>query len=336
MGWGVKAGTDERLTINVTDKTTGEVTQTELSLDTTQAANSFLTDLRDSLNANVAHVSASISGGRIRLQADAGYTFDFATPYDPNPANPGDITAADPASPRIMDAYTGDTDLTYRVSFLNGGQVGTDAVGVSIDVCRSDGTVLRTITRQLDADYKPGEAVALENGLKFSLGDGAVASGDGFAFTARASMDTAGVLDALGLNTFMNGQGAGALTVVDRISDDNANLAAAISPMAGDNHKLLELARVGSETVAASGTMTLNAYYRELVGDVATTLNTKSVQNSNEEQLVKDLQNKRDSVSGVSMDEEMVGLVSARTLYQGAAKYIAALQQMFSDLAQMV
>ena len=52
--------------------------------------------------------------------------------------------------------------------------------------------------------------------------------------------------------------------------------------------------------------------------------------------MVKDLQNKRDSVSGVSMDEEMVGLVSARSLYQGAAKYIATLQQMFSDLAQMV
>ena len=335
-GWGVTAGTDERLVINVTDKATGEVTQTELSLDTTQASGTFLTSLQDSINTNVDHVTASVSGGCVSLQADDGYTFDFATPYDPNPANPGDITAASPTSPTIMDAYTGDTDLTYKFHFLNDGTVGTDALNVSIDVCQADGTVLRTLTQQIDAGYTPGTALTLENGLKYSLGQGAVAAGDGFSFTAHASMDTAGVLDALGLNTFLNGQGAGALTVTDRISSDNSNLSAAISPLAGDNHKLLELAQVGSQNVAASGTMTLNEYYRELIGDLATTLNTKTSQSDNEQQLVTDLQNKRDSVSGVSVDDEMVNLVSARTLYQGAAKYISTLQQMFTDLAAMV
>ncbi len=335
-GWGVPAGTDERLVINVADSATGDVRQYELTLDTTQTAADFLTGLRDAINSDVDHVTASADGGRISLRADDGYSFDFATPYDPNPAEPGDITAAGPASPAILDDYTGDSDLTYTFTFAGDGTVGADPLDVQIEVSDSSGTVLRTLTRQVDANYLPGGAIALENGLKFSLSAGSVAAGDSFSFTAHASMDTAGVLDALGLNCFLTGQGAGAIQVADRILQDNANLAGSLRPMAGDNHNLLALAGVRDGNVAASGTATLNGSYRDLVTELATTRNTKSAQYDNEELLVKDLQNRRDAVSGVSLDEEMVGLVSARTLYQGALKYISAVSGMMQDLVDMI
>ncbi len=336
IGWGVPAGTDEKLVVNVADSATGDVNQYELTLDTTQTANDFLTALRDAINSDVDHVTASISGGRISLQAEDGYSFDFATPYDPNPAEPGDITTADPTSPAILDGYTGDSDLTYTLTFESDGTVGTDPLDVQIEVSDADGSVLRTLTRQIDADYSPGSAVTLENGLKFLLSAGSVAAGDSFSFTAHASMDTAGVLDALGLNCFLGGQGAGAIQVADSILEDNGNLAGAMRPMAGDNHNLLALAGVRDANVAASGTATLNGSYRDLVSELATTRNTKSAQSDNEKLLIKDLQNRRDAVSGVSLDEEMVGLVSARTLYQGALKYISAVSGMMQDLVDMI
>jgi flagellar hook-associated protein 1 FlgK len=336
LGYGVPAGTDERLVINVADDATGEVTQYELSLDTTLSADAFLISLRDSINANVNHVTASIDEGKLRLQADSGYAFDFALPYDPNPARPGDITAANPTSPSILDAYSGDRNLEYDVTFLNAGQIGTDPITIQIQAREPGGPVLRTLTRQIDATYAPGGAIELENGLKLTLTAGNVAAGDSFSFVAHASMDTAGVLDALGLNTLFNGLGAGLIEVADRVYQDPANLAGALRPVPGDNHRLLDMSALRSAKSVASGSATLHEYYRSMVSDVATTRSTRTVAQQNEDQLVKDLQNRRDSVSGVSVDEEMTRIMQSRTLYQGALKYISTINQLMNDLFDLV
>ncbi|MHC4479897.1 MAG: flagellar hook-associated protein FlgK [Planctomycetota bacterium] len=336
LGYGVSAGTSERLVFNVEDESTGEVTQFELVLDTTQAADAFLTGLRDDINAGVDHVTATISEGRLQLAAEDGYAFGFATPYDPNPAAPGDITAVDPTSPTILDAYSGQEDLLYEFSFLDGGEIGTDPITIQIQVRQPAGPVLRTITRQIDDTYDAGSAITLENGLSFTLSAGNVAAGDGFSFTARASMDTAGVLDALGLNVLFEGLGAGLIQVADRVYNDPAQLAGALREVPGDNHRLLDMAQIASETLAGSGTTTLNEEYRALVGGIATARNAKRVAHANQQELVKELENRRDSISGVSVDEEMIHIIESRTIYQGALKYIQTIDGLLEDLISIL
>jgi flagellar hook-associated protein 1 FlgK len=336
LGYGVPAGTSELLIINVEDESTGEVTQYELTIDTTQAANVFLTTLRNDINATVTNVTASISEGRLILQAADGYAFGFATPYDPNPAEPGDITALDPTSPGVLDAYTGETDLVCDFTFLDGGEIGTDTITIQIDVSEPAGPVLRTFTRQIDADYGPDEAIELENGLKLTLSAGNVTAGDSFSFTARASMDTAGILDALGLNTFFTGLGAANIQVAERVYNDPSNMAGALRHMPGDNHGFLDMAALSSELLVSSGTATLSEHYRLLLSEIATARNTTAAGYQNQQQLVRDLENRRDSVSGVSVDEEMIHIIESRTLYQGALKYIQTIDSLLADLISMV
>ena len=48
------------------------------------------------------------------------------------------------------------------------------------------------------------------------------------------------------------------------------------------------------------------------------------------------MENRRDSVSGVSVDEEMISMVQGRTIYQGALKYIQAVSRMLDDLAGLL
>jgi flagellar hook-associated protein 1 FlgK len=105
--------------------------------------------------------------------------------------------------------------------------------------------------------------------------------------------------------------------------------------MEGDNHRLLELSQIRSENVAAGGTTTLQGSYHALLGELSTTKTTRGVQLQNQEDLVKDLQNRRDSVSGVSIDEEMIHIMEARTIYQGALKYITMLDEMLADLSAL-
>jgi flagellar hook-associated protein 1 FlgK len=194
------------------------------------------------------------------------------------------------------------------------------------------GAAVRTLSLRVDDDYAAGDTIALENGLRFSLSAGNVNTGDGFSFTAYASMDSAGILDALGINTFLNGQSAGDLHVVERVLRDNSTLAGALTPNPGDNHGFLQLAEVREAEVAGSGSTTLNDAYREMISEIATTRNTKTSECDSQELLIKDLQNRRDSVSGVDMDEEMVQLIEAQTLYQGALKYIQAVDEMMSAM----
>jgi len=336
LGYGVPAGTNEKLHINIEDEATGDVTLYEVTLDTTQAANAFILNLRDAINAAVPHLTAEVSQGRLLLTAEDGYAFGFATPYDPNPAGPGDITAADPTAPAIVGSYSGDADLVYEVSFLDDGEVGSDTISLQVQVREPAGPVLRTLTLQLDASYVPGTAIALDSGLSLTLSAGNVAAGDGFSFVARASMDTAGILDALGLNTLFDGLGAGSIRVSLRVAQDPANLAGSLTGAAGDNRSLLEMAALATARVSASGTVTMNEFYRALVGQLATAHNTRVVAYNNQAQLVKNLENRRDSASGVSVDEEMIKIIQSRTIYQGALKFISVWDELMGGLMDLL
>ncbi len=336
QGYGVPAGASEKLVINVEDESTGEVTQYELALDTTQAGDAFLVNLRNAINATVVHVNATVVGDKLNLQADDGYAFGFATPYDPDPAEPGDITAVNPTSPVVLGDYGGEDDLVYEVTFLDGGAIGTDTIDIRIDVRQPSGPILRTLNRRIDADYDPRDLIEVENGLKLSLGAGNVAAADGFSFTAYVEMDTAGVLDALGLNVLFNGLGARGISVAQRVADEPSCLAGAMRPMLGDNQRFLDVADLQSENLMSAGTATLAGFYDTLVGHVGTSKNTRSVQFQNQEQLVKNLTNRRDSFSGVSIDEEMIRMIEARTLYQGALRYISIVDDMLSELVSLM
>jgi flagellar hook-associated protein 1 FlgK len=52
--------------------------------------------------------------------------------------------------------------------------------------------------------------------------------------------------------------------------------------------------------------------------------------------MLKSLQDTRNSVSGVSLDDEMVGLMQAQHAYQALAKVIATTQTLLDTLMQMV
>jgi len=309
------------------------VTQHTLTLDTTLGAADFVAALRDAINAGVPGLAASVDAGRLNLAADAGYAFGFATPYDPNPAQPGDITAVPPAAPGILDAFAGEEDLTYEFEFLSGGEVGTDEIDIAVTVKDAAGTTLRTLSRTVGADYLAGGAIDLDNGVKFALGEGSVNAGDSFSVTCHSQMDSAGVLDALGLNALLGGQGAVGIDVVDRISRDASNLAIAISAARGDNHRALDLMALEHTTVIDGG-MTLHDAYRAMITDVANTRNARSVQHDGQVQLAASLENRRDSVSGVDTDEQAITMMESQRLYQAAARYIQTVDTMLEYLFQ--
>ncbi len=52
--------------------------------------------------------------------------------------------------------------------------------------------------------------------------------------------------------------------------------------------------------------------------------------------IVNQLKNQRDSVTGVSMDEEMTRMVQYQQAYEAAAKVITTVDEMMATVIQMV
>ncbi len=74
------------LYVSITDKSTGELTKSKISISKTHTT---VGDFLDSLS-SIPNLSADIDGlGRIQIVADAGFGFDFGRRLDPNPDNIG-------------------------------------------------------------------------------------------------------------------------------------------------------------------------------------------------------------------------------------------------------
>ncbi|MFC1591862.1 flagellar hook-associated protein FlgK [Thermodesulfobacteriota bacterium] len=100
----------------------------------------------------------------------------------------------------------------------------------------------------------------------------------------------------------------------------------------GDNRNALDLANLKNITVLEDKTQTIDSFYSIMVGSIGTdveqTNNTVESQGFVIEQFVQ----RRESIAGVSLDEEMVNLIKFQQAYIANTKMIATLDNMLSEI----
>lgn len=117
-------------------------------------------------------------------------------------------------------------------------------------------------------------------------------------------------------------------TIALNISSVNDVAAADADPASlaggtGNNINAQNIADIYNKPVAmSSGTMTLESFYNGLVGKVGVDVQNAEQTETQSSGLLKQLDNLRESNSGVSLDEELSNLVKYQKAYEGAAKLI--------------
>lgn len=168
------------------------------------------------------------------------------------------------------------------------------------------------------------------------------ATGTSFAFGS----DSTGLVAALGINSFFEGEDARSFTInqqvfnnLDFINAGHVNGAGEIN--VGDNAVAKELAALQYTKVdfytphEGATSQTISDYYNSLVGNVgADTANSKFTFNYFKS-LATDLNNRQEEVSGVNLDEEMGSLIKFQHSYSAAAKLISTADQMFQTILSM-
>lgn len=120
--------------------------------------------------------------------------------------------------------------------------------------------------------------------------------------------------------------------------DDVNNIAAAgsLDGLPGGNSNAIEIANLQNALKMNSDTATFDDYYNSLVSDVGSGVQKATVNFDHQSSMVTHLDNYRESVSGVSLDEEMVNLIKFQHGYNAAARLISVADELLDRVISMV
>lgn len=157
-----------------------------------------------------------------------------------------------------------------------------------------------------------------ENGARFSF-----------------SEDSSGLLGAIGMNAFFEGTAADNIAVRADIADDPSRLQVGRIGSDGEfreNAAALDMAQLQDRGFDALGGQGLNGFWSTVAGDVGAQVDAARTNAEAAAVVRESIEAQRAAVSGVSLDEEAINLVTHQQAYQGAARFISVVDQLQQEL----
>ncbi|WP_300456297.1 flagellar hook-associated protein FlgK [Desulfobacula sp.] len=175
----------------------------------------------------------------------------------------------------------------------------------------------------------------------------------GFAFSDDAAASS-GLVAAAGVNTFFKGVDAQTMAVSEDLHNTNLITSATIDSQTGhisqgDNTNALAMADVqykemtlrvwdytrGNQSQSSTTTVTLDDYYNQMVSSMG--IDSRSIKNSKAfaDIMVNNIREQRDSISAVSLDEEMIKLIKYQHAFSAASKLLTISNEMLNTLISM-
>ncbi|HIJ78458.1 MAG: hypothetical protein OEY01_04600, partial [Desulfobulbaceae bacterium] len=234
----------------------------------------------------------------------------------------------------------------------------TDGGSFDIWLYNSDGTLAlpQAITVDLERAYDLYDvANAIENSIKnasseasswikASVVDNRLQLNPDTSHHFAFANDTSNILQVAGLNTLFTGHSAGTIGINDAIANDLSMITAATvgangQIFKGDNTNALKITNIQQQddiSFTGSTADSLEGFYNSLVGEIGNA--GRSVNRDLEfNTLVENqMQEMRDSTSGVSLDEEMANLVKYQHAYSAAARLITMSDEMLKSLLDSI
>jgi len=121
------------------------------------------------------------------------------------------------------------------------------------------------------------------------------------------------------------------------ITDSNHVAAAAAPPpnvASGDNRNALILSNIGEQSII-NGTDSFGDFYGKLTAKVGIESNMNTLALGGAEDAMNQLQNLRDGLSGVSLEEEMINLIQFQRGFESSAKFLSTVDEMMASLMQL-
>jgi flagellar hook-associated protein 1 FlgK len=218
-------------------------------------------------------------------------------------------------------------DFTITVKDEATGQSVEHVIPVTLTGLGAD-TSLNDLVNHINANVANVTAsVTSENRLR-------IQADDGWSFTF--SDDTGGSLAALGMNAFFTGTSAADIAVDAELAADPRRLAAAMSNRPGDGSNAGRLADLATAPVAGLNNLSIVDQWHAVVGQLAVAGASAKHAGEATHSVSQSLLAQRETISGVNMDEEAVGLMRYQRSFQAAARYITVVDELVNEMLAMV
>jgi len=160
------------------------------------------------------------------------------------------------------------------------------------------------------------------------------ATDDAHTFTFKD--DSSYFLAAMGINGYFTGTDASTIAINPDIVEDPQLTACSKNNLPGDGTNAAAISLLRTAPAESFNGLSIMDYYRALVGNVGTQTSSAKNQLETHAAITETLQAQRESVSGVSLDEETINLMASQRAFQGAARFINVVNELMQEVLQLI
>ncbi|SCA62596.1 hypothetical protein SCG7109_AB_00540 [Chlamydiales bacterium SCGC AG-110-M15] len=135
------------------------------------------------------------------------------------------------------------------------------------------------------------------------------------------------------MNTMFQGSSASDIAIDDNITGA-AKIHAAHKLAPGDNSLALDMVELQHSRVAVSNQFTIGEQYQTVIADIGSDVRQAENLADNEKLVLEGLMQARDTISGVSLDEELGKMILFQRTYEANARMIRTFDEMLQELLQ--
>jgi flagellar hook-associated protein 1 FlgK len=171
-----------------------------------------------------------------------------------------------------------------------------------------------SVAGELSIDFNGGYFVK----ISYGVGGTAPQSGDTFSLSFRDN--------------------AARTVGVNNVLSDPVKVAASDNPLEvpGNNGAALKIAQLQHALTMSSNSSSFNEFYSSVVGKVGSLAQMTKNNGEHSALVAEQLQLKQESVSGVSIDEEMTNLIRFQQAYSASARIISKVDELLDNIIRMV
>lgn len=199
----------------------------------------------------------------------------------------------------------------------------TGAVGFGDDTSAEDIRAALDAIPGLSASFTPEGRLKIDSdpGFSYSFGE-----------------DSSGVLAVMGVNSYFTGTSASDIGVRQELKDTPSLLATGrfVEGTFVENGTALAIADVQNQSLAALGGQSLKKSWTESVQQLGVRTESALTAFQAASTVRQSLEAQRATVSGVSVDEESINLMTFQRQYQGAARFISIVDEMTQTLIALI